>query len=178
MNGNPVNILITLAVTFGMTSLLAIGGANSTIPEMHRLAVDVHHWMSDAQFADMFAISQLSPGPNVLIVTLIGYHVAGIFGAGIATLAMCGPSGIFAYIVSTMFDRASHSPWPSLLQAALVPLSIGLMCASGYVLIGTTEHSWAGFAITIAAAAAAIGTRLNPLWALAIGGCLGFAGIV
>lgn len=175
---NPVNILVTLAVTFGMTSLLAIGGANSTIPEMHRLAVDVHHWMSDAQFSDMFAISQLSPGPNVLIVTLIGYHVAGILGAGIATLAMCGPSAIFAYIVGNAFARASHSPWPSLLQSALVPLSIGLMCASGYVLIGTTERSWVGFAITIAAAVAAIGTRLNPLWALAIGGCLGFAGIV
>ncbi len=175
---NPVNILVTLAVTFGMTSLLAIGGANSTIPEMHRLAVDVHHWMTDAQFTDMFAISQLSPGPNVLIVTLIGFHVAGLFGAGIATLAMCGPSAIFAYIVGNMFARATHSPWPALLQAALVPLSIGLMCASGYVLIGTADHSWIGLAITIAAAAAAIGTRLNPLWALAIGGCLGFAGIV
>ena len=175
---NPVNLLFSLAVTFGLMSLLAIGGANSTIPEMHRVAVDVHHWMSDGQFADMFAISQLSPGPNVLIVTLIGYHVAGFLGAGIATLAMCGPSAMFAYVVGNMFQRASHSPWPALLQSALVPLSIGLMCASGYVLIGTADHSWVGYAITIAAAAAAIGTGLNPLWALAIGGCLGFAGVV
>jgi hypothetical protein len=52
------------------------------------------HWMTDAQFADMFAISQLSPGPNVLIVTLIGYHVAGIAGALVATFAMCGPSAV------------------------------------------------------------------------------------
>ena len=72
---------LTMAWTFGLMSLLAIGGANSVIPEMHRLAVDVHHWMNDAQFADMFGIAQLSPGPNVLIVTLIGYHVAGIGGA-------------------------------------------------------------------------------------------------
>lgn len=175
---NPVGLLFNLAVTFGLMSLLAIGGANSTIPEMHRIAVDVNHWMSDGQFADMFAISQLSPGPNVLIVTLIGYHVAGLLGAGIATLAMCGPSAMFAYIVGNMFQRASHSPWPALLQSALVPLSIGLMCASGYVLIGTADHSWVGYAITVAAAAAAIATRLNPLWALAIGGCLGFAGVV
>jgi chromate transporter len=175
---NPVSLLFSLAVTFGLMSLLAIGGANSTIPEMHRIAVDVHHWLSDGQFADMFAISQLSPGPNVLIVTLIGYHVAGLLGAGIATLAMCGPSAMFAYIVGNMFQRASHSPWPALLQSALVPLSIGLMCASGYVLIGTADHSWIGLAITLAAAVAAIGTRLNPLWALAIGGCLGFVGIV
>lgn len=175
---SPVSLLVNIAVTFGLMSLLAIGGANSTIPEMHRVAVDVRHWMSDGQFADMFAISQLSPGPNVLIVTLIGYHVAGLLGAGIATLAMCGPSAMVAYIVGNMFQRASHSPWPALLQSALVPLSIGLMCASGYVLIGTADHSWVGYAVTIAAAAAAIGTRLNPLWALAIGGCLGFAGVV
>ena len=66
---------------FGLMSLFAVGGANSAIPEMHRVAVDVQHWMNDKQFADLFAISQLSPGPNVLIVTLIGYSVAGIAGA-------------------------------------------------------------------------------------------------
>ena len=70
--------LFTLAWSFGLMSLFAVGGANSAIPEIHRLAVDVNHWMSDKQFADVFAISQLSPGPNVLIVTLIGYQVAGI----------------------------------------------------------------------------------------------------
>jgi chromate transporter len=84
------NPIATLVWTFGLMSLLAVGGANSAIPEMHRIAVDVHHWMTDKQFADVFAISQLSPGPNVLIVTLIGYSVAGIFGAVAATLAMCG----------------------------------------------------------------------------------------
>ena len=65
-DGNPI---LTLALTFGVMSLFAVGGANSAVPEMHRVAVDVHHWMSDKQFADVFAISQLSPGPNVLIVT-------------------------------------------------------------------------------------------------------------
>ena len=69
---NPTNQLFTLAWTFGLMSLFAVGGALSAIPEMHRIAVDVHHWMSDRQFADMVAIAQLSPGPNVLVVTLIG----------------------------------------------------------------------------------------------------------
>ena len=77
-NGNPI---LALLWTFGLMSLFAVGGANSAIPEMHRVAVDVQHWMSDKEFADLFAISQLSPGPNVLIVTLIGYSVAGIAGA-------------------------------------------------------------------------------------------------
>src|SRR5262245_30902930 len=106
-------------------SFFAVGGANSAIPEMHRVAVDVHHWMNDKEFADMFAISQLSPGPNVLIVTLIGYSVAGIFGAVAATLAMCGPTAILAYCVSSFLRRSSASRWPAIVQAALVPLSIG-----------------------------------------------------
>ena len=77
---SDANPIWTLAWTFGLLSLFAVGGANSAMPEMHRVAVDVQHWMTDQQFADIFAISQLSPGPNVLIVTLIGYSVAGVCG--------------------------------------------------------------------------------------------------
>ena len=177
MNSSAATLL-TLAWTFGLMSLLAIGGANSTIPEMHRVAVDVQHWLSDSQFADMFAIAQLSPGPNVLIVTLIGYHVAGISGALVATFAMCGPSAMFAYFVSNMLTRSSHATWPAILRAALVPVSIGLMCASGLVLTLTSDRTWAAMVLTIGAAALALLTRLNPLWMLVAGGVLGFAGIV
>jgi chromate transporter len=175
---SPTGTLLTLAWTFGLMSLLAIGGANSTIPEMHRVAVDVQHWMSDSQFADMFAISQLSPGPNVLIVTLIGYHVAGVAGALVATFAMCGPSAVVAYFISTTLRQSSHLSWPAILQAALVPISIGLMCASGFVLALTSDRTWVAATITIGAAALALATRLNPLWMLVVGGILGFAGVV
>ena len=65
--------LSTLAAFFAVTSLLAVGGGNSVIPEMHRYAVDVQHWLTDRQFADSFALAQLTPGPNLIIVTLIGY---------------------------------------------------------------------------------------------------------
>ena len=58
-DSNPIAALVW---TFGLMSLFAVGGANSAIPEMHRAAVDVHHWLTDKQFADVFAISQLSPG--------------------------------------------------------------------------------------------------------------------
>jgi len=175
---SPTNVLVTMAWTFGLMSLLAIGGANSTIPEMHRVAVEVRHWMSDAQFADMFAIAQLSPGPNVLIVTLIGYHVAGIAGALVATFAMCGPSAVFAYFVSNRLRQSSGLSWPSILQTALVPVSIGLMCASGLILALTSDRTWIAALLTIGTAAAALMTRLNPLWMLVVGGILGFAGIV
>ena len=93
-----------LVWTFALMSLFAVGGANAAIPEMHRVAVEVQHWMSDKQFADVFAISQLSPGPNVLIVTLIGYSVAGVAGALAATLAMCVPTAVLAYCVSRLLS--------------------------------------------------------------------------
>src|ERR1700738_2521335 len=147
MNSNP-NPIWTLAWTFGLMSLFAVGGANSAVPEMHRVAVDVQHWMTDKQFADVFAISQLSPGPNVLIVTLIGYSVAGVAGALAATLAMCGPTAILAYHVSRLLQRSRHSRWPAIIQAALVPLSIGLMGASGLVLALTSDRTWAAALIT------------------------------
>jgi chromate transporter len=134
--------------------------------------------MNDRQFADIFAISQLSPGPNVLIVTLIGYHVAGIAGALAATVAMCGPTAVLAYYVSRLLARSSHSRWPAIIQAALVPLSIGLMGASGLILAVASDRSWVAGLITAAAAALAFATRLNPLWILLAGGAFGFAGVV
>jgi chromate transporter len=114
----------------------------------------------------------------VLIVTLIGYSVAGIGGALAATLAMCGPTAVLAYYVSRLLARTSHSRWPAIIQAALVPLSIGLMGASGLILALTSDRSWTAGLITASAAALAFATRLNPLWMLLAGGCLGFAGVI
>jgi chromate transporter len=174
-DANPV---FALALTFATMSLFAIGGANSAIPEMHRVAVDVHHWLTDKQFNDVYAIAQLSPGPNVLIVTLIGYSVAGLAGALVATLAMCVPTAVLALCVSRVLTRSSHARWPAIVQAALVPLSIGLMGASGFILARTSDRTLVAVLVTAAAAALASLTRLNPFWMLAIGGCLGFAGLI
>ena len=109
------NPLSTLVTTFALMSLFAVGGANAAIPEIQRIAVDVHHWMSAKQFADIYALAQLSPGPNVLIVTLIGYTVAGVVGAFAATFAMCVPTAVLAYYVSGFLARrraalARHHP--------------------------------------------------------------------
>jgi chromate transporter len=175
---SDANPIVSLAWTFGLMSLFAVGGGNSAIPEMHRVAVDVHHWMTDRQFADVFAISQLSPGPNVLIVTLIGYAVAGVAGGLVATLAMCVPTAVLAYYVSRLLRRSSHARWPAIVQAALVPLSIGLMAASGLVLALAADRTWVAALMTAVVAAVAFSTRLNPLWLLLAGGLLGFAGVI
>jgi chromate transporter len=173
--GNPI---WTLAWTFGLMSLFAVGGANAAIPEVHRVAVEIHHWLTDKQFADVYAISQLSPGPNVLIVTLIGYSVAGVAGGLVATLAMCVPTAVLAYHVSRLLTRSSQSRWPAIIQAALVPLSIGLMTASGLVVALAADRTWVAALVTVAATGLAFATRVNPLWLLLAGGVLGFAGVI
>jgi chromate transporter len=170
--------LFGLISTFALLSLFAVGGANAAVPEMHRIAVEVHHWMTEKQFADAFAISQLSPGPNVLIVTLIGYAVAGVAGALGATLAMCVPTAVLAYFVSRRLARSSASRWPAVIRAALVPLSIGLMAASGLVVAQAADKTWLAALVTVTVAIVAATTRLNPLWLLLVGGALGFAGVI
>ena len=177
MNETP-NPIWSLISTFGLMSLFAVGGANAAIPEMHRIAVDVHHWMSDRQFADIYAISQLSPGPNVLIVTLIGYAVAGFGGAIVATLAMCVPTAALAYYVSRLLRLQTKSPWPAIIQSALVPLSIGLMAASALIVARAADTNWTAVILTLAVAAVAFSTRLNPLWLLLAGGLLGLVGLI
>ena len=173
MNDNP---LTTLFVYFAMLSLFAVGGANAAIPEMHRISVEVMHWMSDRQFADMFAISQLSPGPNVIIVTLIGYHVAGIPGALVATVGMCGPTCLVAFSVAHVWDRFKDAPWRIAIQAGLVPVSLGLIAASAFVLARAADKNIYAVLVTALTVAIASFTRVNPLWLFAAGGILGLSG--
>jgi chromate transporter len=171
-------ILAALAGHFALWSLLAVGGANAVVPEMHRHAVDVAGWMTDRQFADMFAISQVAPGPNIIIVTLIGYHVAGVAGALVATAAMCGPPCLLTYFVGHIWERFRHARWRIILQAALVPVSIGLIAASALVLARAADHNEVAVLLTAATAAVAYFTKLNPLWMLALAAGLGYAGLV
>jgi len=168
--------LLALAGYFALLSLVAVGGANAAIPEMHRVAVEVMHWMSDRQFADMFAISRVSPGPNVIIVTLIGYHVAGLAGAAVATVAMVGPSCALAFLMTHVWDRFKQARWRVALQAGLVPVSLGLISASAFVLARAADHTVVAGLITAATAVVAFATRINPLWLFAAGGVLGLTG--
>jgi len=174
MNDNP---LVTLAGYFALLSLFAVGGANSAIPEMHRISVETMRWMTDKQFADSFAIAQMSPGPNVIIVTLIGYHVAGLAGAAVATIAMCGPTCALAFLVTRVWDRFKHARWRVAIQGGLVPLSLGLIAASAFVLTSVADRNVYAAAVTAATAVVGFATRLNPLWIFAAAGTLGLFGL-
>jgi chromate transporter len=175
MNENPLWSLFSL---FAVLSLFSVGGANAAIPEIHRVVVDTMGWMNNSQFSDMFAIAQLSPGPNVIIVALIGYHVAGLAGAGVAIGAMCGPTCVLAYLMARTWDRFKEARWRIALQAGLVPVSIGLIGASAFVLARTTDHNFYAFLITATTATVSFATRVNPLWVFLVAAVIGFAGLV
>ena len=170
--------LLTLAGYFAVMSLFAIGGANSAVPEMQRVAVEVERWMTARQFSEIFAIAQVTPGPNVIIVTLIGYHVAGLLGALVATLAMCGPTSLFAFYVGRVWERFKDAPLRIAIQAGLMPVTVGLVAATAYLIARVADQSAAAVAISAATAALAYFTRIHPLWAFAAAAALGFAGLV
>ena len=172
------DVLVVLAVQFAIMALLALGGANAVVPEMHRQAVELRGWMSEREFADMFAISQAAPGPNVMMVTLIGYHVAGVMGALVTTFAMCGPTAVLAHFLGKVWDRFKDKPWRILVQAGLVPISVGLVGASAIVLTRAADHSWLAVLITAVTAAVVFWTRWNPLWLIGMAGLAGLTGWV
>lgn len=170
--------LSELAGYFLVLSFFAIGGAIAAVPDMHRLAVDVKHWMTDQQFVELFAIAQLTPGPNVIVVTLIGYHVAGIVGALTTTVAMCGPTCVLTYYVGRVWDRFRDKPWRIAVQGGLVPISIGLIAATALLLALAADNNIAAGVITAVTAAVGYFTRLNPLWVFGAAALAGAAGLL
>ena len=177
-SGTGHGSLLTLAGFFGVLSLFAIGGGNSAIPEMHRFAVDVQHWLSDRQFADSFALAQLTPGPNLIIVALIGFHVAGAIGALVATLAMCGPPAVFAFFVGGASEKFKGKTWHTVLSRALVPVTIGLLAASAAVIVLSVGYNLMSLVIMIGTALAAYFARLHPLWIFAAAAVIGMSGLL
>src|SRR6478735_1529358 len=155
-------VLAEIAARFAALSLLAIGGINALLPEFHRVVVDVEGWMTSAEFADLFALAQLAPGPNAMIVSLLGWKVAGVPGAFVATVAACGPSSLLCYFTMRRFERMKRAHLRGLIQRALAPVAIGLVLASGYTLAQAADRSAVTVVLTAASTAAIAFTRVNP----------------
>jgi chromate transporter len=111
-------------------------------------------------------------------VTLIGFHVAGLLGALIATLAMCGPACVFAFYAGDAWERFKDAPWRSAIQTGLLPISIGLIAASAFVVASATVHNLAAVGVTLGTAIITFMTRLNPLWIFAVAALLGMVGLL
>ncbi|MHB8494227.1 MAG: chromate transporter [Casimicrobiaceae bacterium] len=172
-----MHVLAELAIRFSALSLVAIGGINAILPEIHRVVVDVQGWMTSAEFARLFALAQIAPGPNAMVVALVGWKVAGVAGALVAMVAACGPSSLACYYAWRWADRLQESRWRAIVQRALAPIAIGLIMASGYTLAHGADRSTGAVVLTITATAALAYTRINPVWLLGIAALAGIAGI-
>lgn len=161
-----------------LLSLVAVGGVNAVLPELHRQVVENNHWLTDQQFADMFAIANASPGPNMLIITLIGAYLGGVWGAVLATLALCTPTCVLTYAFAHVWERFKDAPWRIAIQAGLVPVTVGLIAASAYLLAGAADHNALAYGITAVTALVSCYTRVHPLWVMGAAAALGYAGFV
>ncbi len=161
-----IRTLVALARLFALLSLLAVGGGNGVLPEMQHASVAVHHWMTNHQFLDMFAISRATPGPGSLIVLLVGQKAAGLAGAAVAGVAMYGPSSALVYLAARIWRRYEGRAWRETVERALAPLAVGLTFAGGIALLETTVHGWRAYALTAGATALLSFTELNPLLVL------------
>ena len=167
-------MMLQLAFYFAVLSLVSVGGIPSVMPEMQRLVVDVHAWMTAAEFTQLFAVAQAAPGPNVLVTALVGWKVAGIGGGLVALGAFCVPAAALSYSVGGFWDRMRDAPWRKSIQRALVPITVGFIASGGYVLATPLGFDWRSALIAAASAAVLVATRFNPLWFLAGGGVLGY----
>jgi chromate transporter len=172
-----------------MLSLISLGGAISTSSEMHRFLVEQHHWLTQQQFNDAIAIAQAAPGPNVLFVALMGWHLG--MNAGGVKLALLGmatmmfglmaPSTVLTYLASQWGHRNRQLRAVRAFKQGMAPIVIALLLSTAWILgsTGGTELSnWPLWLLSIASMLVIWRTRLHILWVLGAGALLGALHIV
>ncbi len=180
---------LQLFLHFLMLSLLSIGGAISTAPDMHRYLVDQQHWLTDPQFNASIAIAQAAPGPNVLFVALMGWQVGlnaggpwtGLFGVLLTMVGILLPSTTLAYVAARWAHANGQRRAVRAFKQGMAPVVVGLMLATGWILSrahGNPLTDWPVWLLTATAALLVWRTRLHLLWLLGAGALLGWFGLV
>jgi chromate transporter len=165
-----------LFAQFLMLSMLAVGGAMATAPDMHRYLVVEHGWLSDAQFTSSIAIAQAAPGPNLLFVAVLGWNVAGLAGTLATMLGILIPSTTLAITATRWGSQRRDSRGVRAFTAGMAPLTLGLLLATGYVLTEPSRHS-AGALALVAITVLAVGRfNVSPIWMVALGALVGALG--
>ena len=178
-------------------SLLAIGGAITTAPDMHRFLAVEQHWISDAQFTASIALAQAAPGPNLLFIALLGWDVGVNSAGGVAAGASAwgwGLLGVFLSMLGILLPsttltlaaaRWGHQNRELLtvraFKAGMAPIVIALLAATGWILSashGSAAESWRLWLVTAFVTVLVWRTRIHLLWLLAAGGLLGWLGFV
>ncbi len=196
LNFSPADWL-ALFSHFASLSLLAVGGAITTVPDMHRYLVNERHWLSEAQFTSSIAMAQAAPGPNVLFVALMGWNIGVNAGGGLAagpaawgwallgvTVSMLGillPSTTLTFVAARWGHQNRERRSVRAFKTGLAPIVVALLIATGCILagsLGKTLAQWHIWALAFAAAMVVWRTKVHLLWLLGAGGLLGWLGWV
>ena len=173
------NPILALVIKVATLACVAVGGYITTITDLQRFVVTEQGWMSAELFVTLFAVAQAAPGPNFLIVTLLGWTVGGAFGAVVVTLAAILPTVCMAYVLAGPWERHREARWRIVVARTIAPIAVGMVLATGAVL---TQSAWSGewqrLLITAATVAFFVLTRFNPLWPLGAAALLGALAIV
>ena len=168
--------LLGLFGHFLVLSLLAVGGAITTAPDMHRYIVTDHRWLSDAQFTASVAIAQAAPGPNVLFVAVLGWNVAGPLGALATMTGILLPSTVLSLSATRWGEARRHTRGVRAFTAGMAPLTLGLLLSTGWLLAEPARGQVGAVALVVATAVVMTRWKLSPLWAVAVGALVGAAG--
>ncbi len=191
----PISLVLTvqdwlsLFFHFVSLSLLAIGGAITTAPDMHRYLVDQQHWLTDAQFNASIAIAQAAPGPNVLFIALMGWNVglnaggmlSGLLGVFTAMLGILIPSTTLTYLTAQWGHRNRELRAVRAFKQGMAPIVVALLIATGWILAtanASDSRGWPLWLLTGATAIVVWRSKVHILWLLAIGAALGGLGWV
>jgi chromate transporter len=188
--------LVRLSLLFLQMSLLAFGGANTILPELQRQVVDVNHMMDAHTFAALFALAQAAPGPNMMVISLVGWHVAGVSGAVLTMVCAVTPSSVLTFLVARAWYRFRDAPWRKAIQKGLLPVTAGLLISSAALLIKATTGAsllieatathwpsvfltmdWTLGVLTLAVTALLMTTKVNPMLVLGGAAALGAVGV-
>lgn len=166
-------VLMTLALVFTQLSVLAFGGGNAILPEMQHQVVNIHHWMSAEQFSSLFAMAQAAPGPNMMIIPLIGWHVAGPAGLLVTSLAKFGPSSMITVYALKFWQRFKDHPFRSRFEQALKPITVGLVLVSAWMIAHASAQNTTLVMIVILTTLLGLFKKIHPLWVMLLGAGLG-----
>jgi chromate transporter len=170
--------LVRLLIIYSQLSLLAFGGANTIVPDMQRQVVEQYQMMDAHTFASLFALAQAAPGPNMMVVSLIGWNVAGLSGAVLSMICVAGPSSVLTFLVAKVWERFRDAPWRKAIQKGLMPVTAGLLISSAALLIRSTTLDWRLGVLSAAITALLMTTKVHPLLVLGGAALLGALGVV
>jgi chromate transporter len=165
---------LALTAHLAVASSISFGGFPTVLPDVRNFVVGTHGWMTDQEFANLFAMAQSIPGPNmILMMSLVGWKVWGFPGAVASAFATFGPPCTIFFASYRLWDRFRDAPWQQIVRSRPGSGRMGLVIASGTVMARAADSSWRAVVVTIAAAAIMLVTRLNPMWMLLAGAALG-----